>query len=143
MTTHGLRNVIAGIRSSSAIVLLIAGLLLGVSLVTGCGRYSGANSTTTFMDTGVTTTSTTLALPEAVPGDFGFVARWGVGAKNAIDTHAGTVTKDRISEPSVTAELELPRGLDVGAAVLERRGSHRGSCSGGTSRVVSQAAGDR
>ena len=58
---------------------------------------------------GAPTTSTTLALPEEMPGDFGFIARWGVGAKNAIDTRAGTVTKDRITEPSVTGELELPR----------------------------------
>jgi hypothetical protein len=54
-------------------------------------------------------TSTTLAFPEEMLGDFGFVARWGVGAKNSIDTRAGTVTKDRISQPADTAELELPR----------------------------------
>jgi len=47
------------------------------------------------------------ALPEEMPDDFGFVAAWGVGAKNSIDTFAGTVVKDRITEPAASGELVL------------------------------------
>ena len=42
-----------------------------------------------------------------MPDDFSFVAAWGVGAKNSIDTFAGTVVKDRITEPAVGGQLVL------------------------------------
>ncbi len=43
-----------------------------------------------------------------MPADFGFVAAYGVTAKNVLDTFAGTFTKDIISpKPNPTAELRL------------------------------------
>ncbi len=57
------------------------------------------------------TTSTTAdaQLPAVQPADFGFVAAYGVGAGNQIDTFKGTFTKDIISQtkPNPTIELSL------------------------------------
>lgn len=54
-------------------------------------------------------------LPTAVPGDFAFVAAYGVTARNQIDTFKGTFTKDIVSQskPNPTVELRLtPDELD-------------------------------
>ncbi len=47
------------------------------------------------------------AVPAIMPADFDFVARWGVGAKNVLDTAAGTFTQDMIADPSITIDLAL------------------------------------
>jgi hypothetical protein len=46
-------------------------------------------------------------VPATMPPDFEFVCRWGVGAKNVLDTAAGTFTQDMIADPSITIDLEL------------------------------------
>jgi hypothetical protein len=54
--------------------------------------------------------SAELLPPEQMPEDFGFVAAYGVGARNVIDTFAGTFTKDLgPSEEPVTTEFSLSR----------------------------------
>ncbi len=71
--------------SCAATTALFAALLVMVSVaVVGCG------------------------LPRQMPADFGFVAAYGVTAKNALDTFAGTFTKDIISsKPNPTVGLRL------------------------------------
>jgi len=39
--------------------------------------------------------------------NFNFIFRYGVGAKNELNTFNGTYTKDMISDPSITIELSL------------------------------------
>ena len=39
--------------------------------------------------------------------DFNLVFKYGVGAKNILDTFDGTFTRDMVSEPSITVELSL------------------------------------
>jgi hypothetical protein len=46
-------------------------------------------------------------LPESMPADFGFVAKYGWGGMDAIDTVAGTVVKDLIDNGTVGARLSL------------------------------------
>ena len=46
-------------------------------------------------------------LPETMPADFGFVLAFGFGARNVLDTFAGTFTKDLIEDPPATTELRL------------------------------------
>ncbi|MBN1321905.1 MAG: hypothetical protein JXA87_13830 [Thermoleophilia bacterium] len=46
-------------------------------------------------------------LPTAMPAGFGFVASYGVGAYNVLDTTAGTFTKDLIMAGTVTTPLRL------------------------------------
>ena len=48
-------------------------------------------------------------LPDVMPADFAFLACYGVGAENQIDTFKGTFTKDIVSDskPNPTAELRL------------------------------------
>ena len=41
------------------------------------------------------------------PSDFNLVFKYGVGAKNILDTFNGTFTRDMVSEPSITVELSL------------------------------------
>ena len=48
-------------------------------------------------------------LPDTMPAGFGFVASYGVGAYNVLDTTAGTFTKDLIMAGTVTAELRLSK----------------------------------
>ncbi len=38
---------------------------------------------------------------------FDFVFRYGVGAKNELNTYSGTFTLDMVSDPSITADLKL------------------------------------
>ena len=40
-------------------------------------------------------------------GDFNFIFKYGVGAKNEINTFHDTVTKDLINDPSITISLSL------------------------------------
>lgn len=40
-------------------------------------------------------------------GDFGLLFKYGVGAKNELDTLNGTYTKDMIMDPSITTNLTL------------------------------------
>ncbi|MBE3582024.1 MAG: hypothetical protein IMW96_10415 [Thermoanaerobacteraceae bacterium] len=67
-----------------AAIVLAAGLLL----VTGCG--SGVKSAET-----------------SPPEDFNFILKYGVGAKNVLDTFAGTFTKDLVNTGTVTTGLTL------------------------------------
>lgn len=67
-----------------AAIVLAAGLLLA----TGCG--SGVKSAET-----------------APPEDFNFILKYGVGAKNVLDTFAGTFTKDLVNARTVTTRLTL------------------------------------
>jgi len=55
------------------------------------------------------TTPTTAGaqLPAVQPADFGFVAAYGVGARNQIDTFKGTFTKDIISQTKANPTIEL------------------------------------
>ncbi|MNI49466.1 hypothetical protein D3C73_1040780 [compost metagenome] len=46
-------------------------------------------------------------MPEQMPEDFAFSVRYGITAKNEINTFKGTVTKDLISKGSATAKLRL------------------------------------
>ncbi len=43
----------------------------------------------------------------SLPADFNLIFRYGVGAKNELDTFAGTFTKDMIGDPSITIDLLL------------------------------------
>ena len=56
-----------------------------------------------------TPTTAGAQLPAVQPADFGFVAAYGVGARNQLDTFKGTFTKDIISQtkPNPTVELRL------------------------------------
>ena len=47
------------------------------------------------------------ALAEGMPSDFAFVAAYGVGARNIIDTRAGKFTKDLVLAGQVTTDLRL------------------------------------
>ncbi|GFN23898.1 hypothetical protein [Thermanaeromonas sp. C210] len=67
-----------------AAIVLAAGLLLA----TGCG--SGGKSAET-----------------SPPEDFNFILKYGVEAKNVLDTFAGTFTKDLINAGRVTTRLTL------------------------------------
>ena len=66
-------------------------LLLSLFLITaGCG------------DNVLTTT------PKPTPdGSFNFILRYGVTAKNVIDTYQGKFTKDMIEDPPITIDLRL------------------------------------
>lgn len=46
-------------------------------------------------------------LPEAMPEDFALMFKYGVGAKNTLDTFVGTFVKDMIFDPSVQTKLAL------------------------------------
>ncbi len=41
--------------------------------------------------------------------DFSLVFKYGVGARNVLDTAQGTYTKDMIEDPPITIELKLTR----------------------------------
>ena len=45
--------------------------------------------------------------PDVKPPDFNLIFKYGVGAKNELNTFEGTYTKDMIMDPSVTVELSL------------------------------------
>jgi hypothetical protein len=45
--------------------------------------------------------------PETPSADFNFVFRYGVGAKNELNTFSGTYTKDMVMDPSITTSLVL------------------------------------
>lgn len=44
-----------------------------------------------------------------VPEEFDILFKFGVGSRNILDTRAGTFTKDMITDPSITTELDLTR----------------------------------
>lgn len=46
-------------------------------------------------------------LGSLMPEDFNFVVKYGVGAKNAIDTYQGTFTKDLIAAGTATAKIKF------------------------------------
>lgn len=48
-------------------------------------------------------------VPVSMPADFQVRLEWGVGAKNVLDTTAGTFTKDMVLDPAITIELGLTR----------------------------------
>ncbi|WP_019909568.1 hypothetical protein [Paenibacillus sp. HW567] len=54
-----------------------------------------------------TTATPAVAMPEQKPADFAFSVRYGVTAKNEINTFNGTVTKDLVSSGTATANLKL------------------------------------
>lgn len=114
---------VASRRPTSVAVMLTAAAML-VALVagmSGCGEGLTVitDTTATPAAPGTSEASATSAapvtsdpgagpvLPETMPDDFGFIAWWGVGAKNSIDTFAGTVVKDRVTEPSASGPLVL------------------------------------
>ena len=45
--------------------------------------------------------------PAVKPPDFNLIFRYGVGAKNELNTFEGTYTRDMISDPSITVPLSL------------------------------------
>jgi hypothetical protein len=47
------------------------------------------------------------ALPESMPADFGFIAKYGWGARSAVDTVAGTCRKDLVDSGVVQTQLSL------------------------------------
>ena len=75
------------------LIALLALLAIPTLLATGCGQSTPADSST--------------AALYPLPAGFSFVASYGVGAKNVLDTVAGTFTKDMILEPPVTTALRL------------------------------------
>lgn len=111
-------------------------LLLGVPLLAGCTTLSstsgptsssipsststvltsGSVTSSTVTETRLGTTSITISppytvpvpvFPAEVPSDFGFRAAYGVTAKNAMDTFAGTFTKDLVLNGQATTDLRL------------------------------------
>jgi hypothetical protein len=51
---------------------------------------------------------------EAVVSDFNMIFKYGVAAKNELNTFSGTYTKDMIMEPSITANMTLSQQeLDI------------------------------
>lgn len=45
--------------------------------------------------------------PVTTPSDFGLVFKYGVGARNELDTFHGTYTKDMIGDPPITIPMTL------------------------------------
>lgn len=45
----------------------------------------------------------------SITEDFGFILKYGVGAKNALDTVAGTFTRDLVTDGTATTELRLTK----------------------------------
>ena len=70
--------------------MLIA--ILALFVIAGCARA------TTPITPGTTT-----------PADFNLVFKYGITARNTLDTYEGTYTKDMIMDPSITIELRLSR----------------------------------
>lgn len=57
---------------------------------------------------GYTTWSLMQKSPTEIPGDnFAFIFKYGVGAKNELNTYNGTFTKDMIVDPPITIQLSL------------------------------------
>jgi hypothetical protein len=71
------------------LILVISSLFL---VVTGCGSTATAKG-------GIGNTP--------AKSDFNFIFKYGVGAKNILDTYAGTYTKDMVIDPAITIELTL------------------------------------
>ncbi|MHA6530633.1 hypothetical protein [Paenibacillus sp. BAC0078] len=59
------------------------------------------------VSTTVTPGAPAVVMPEQKPEDFAFSVRYGVTAKNEINTYSGTVTKDLITNGTATANLKL------------------------------------
>lgn len=54
------------------------------------------------------------SMPEAAVSDFNMIFKYGVAAKNEINTFSGTYTKDMVMEPSITANLTFSQQeLDI------------------------------
>lgn len=68
-------------------ILLVVLLLLGAFLLGGC---SGPNQ-----------------MPKEMPADFNFEFRYGIGAKNELNTFTGQYTKDLIAAGTATTSLTL------------------------------------
>lgn len=50
----------------------------------------------------------------AADANFNLIFRYGVGAKNELNTSKGTYTKDMVTDPSITTNLSLPKeDLDI------------------------------
>ncbi|OKP75532.1 hypothetical protein A3842_19775 [Paenibacillus sp. P3E] len=77
-------------------------LSLLVPLLAGCGdtRSSAPEESAESPPAAVT-------MPEKKPGDFAFSVRYGITARNEINTFNGTVTKDLISNGTATINLRL------------------------------------
>jgi hypothetical protein len=84
---------------------VLALIAIPALLATSCGQGAPADSTTSALYSPPADSATAAVYP--VPVDFSFVASYGVGAKNVLDTAAGTFTKDMIMAPSVTTQLRL------------------------------------
>ncbi|WP_052415723.1 hypothetical protein [Paenibacillus graminis] len=80
-------------------VLLLS--LLAV-IFAGCGAAEGSDP-----EEPLESPAAAAAMPEQMPGDFAFSVRYGITAKNEINTFKGRVTKDLISKGSAAAKLRL------------------------------------
>lgn len=67
--------------------LMVLLLLVSVFLLSGCSAVN--------------------EMPKEMPSDFGFVIKYGIGAKNELDTFNGRFTKDLITAGTATTELKL------------------------------------
>jgi hypothetical protein len=87
-------------------------MFLSIFLISGCTSQSTKNQLNTTPEISInesddTGKSTDIQLPENKPNDFDFVFKFGVGAKNQLDTINGQFTLDMVSQPSVTTNLKL------------------------------------
>ena len=87
---------------TAGVVALVSVLVLGLTAA-GCGDGDAASPAAMPTPTGLT-----MALPQRMPDDFGFVFRYGVlSPRNVFDTFAGTFTKDMILDSDATTDLRL------------------------------------
>lgn len=77
-------------------------LLLLVILLAGCDGEGTKESSPAPV-----TAAPAVVMPEQKPEDFAFSVRYGITAKNEINTFNGTVTKDLIAKGTATANLKL------------------------------------
>lgn len=65
----------------------------------GCGQTTPSTETSPLGNESI--------IPTTLPSDFGFIFKYGVGARNELNTFVGTFTKDMILDPSITINLLL------------------------------------
>lgn len=85
--------------------LLIAILPVIIMLFIWAGCDAGA-SIRSLPDTGNTFTPAATE-PETASPDFDFIFRYGIYARNTLDTFEGTYTKDMVADPSIRIDLIL------------------------------------
>lgn len=90
-------------------IFLVSSLAATTILLAGCATQSHTQTTVPVQKAAAVTTQPITApvdVKKIEPG-FHFTFRYGVGAKNELDTFAGTYTKDMIDAPSVTVPFQL------------------------------------